>query len=416
MKPTEQEIKQALLHSDQIVREMALQYFALSFSRDRSIVPVAVQALEQYGWEETFVSVWILQNLPQTDETLLWLVGQLNEPRRISKSNVARICAIIAHTDAELLGRHQSQLMDCKWLDNSSRKVVLERLSLLSVSGDACWKELESLCERHKKDKDAGRFEFGRATRLVEAISREGDRHSDRVSSVLSQKVENFENDPLLWLEIFAAQLAGLMRLESAAPLLVAKLRDGDGDSISEECTYALTKIGGDAAVEAIAKDFHAAPSHYRLYASSALRDMRGGNVVAKALELLKGNEDWGTAVKFIGTALANFDPEGLWSAKDFGIDDLPQLRRGMIATVVLTGENFPDLEQLREAEQKHQADVLGRQESFLGGFQSGAKPLLEGPVAQPIKSDQKVGRNDKCPCGSGKKYKKCCMIKGESG
>ena len=26
----------------------------------------------------------------------------------------------------------------------------------------------------------------------------------------------------------------------------------------------------------------------------------------------------------------------------------------------------------------------------------------------QPVKS-QKVGRNDPCPCGSGKKYKKCC-------
>ncbi len=27
----------------------------------------------------------------------------------------------------------------------------------------------------------------------------------------------------------------------------------------------------------------------------------------------------------------------------------------------------------------------------------------------QPIKSEPKVGRNDPCPCGSGKKYKKCC-------
>ncbi len=27
----------------------------------------------------------------------------------------------------------------------------------------------------------------------------------------------------------------------------------------------------------------------------------------------------------------------------------------------------------------------------------------------QPIESDNKVGRNDKCPCGSGKKYKHCC-------
>jgi preprotein translocase subunit SecA len=27
----------------------------------------------------------------------------------------------------------------------------------------------------------------------------------------------------------------------------------------------------------------------------------------------------------------------------------------------------------------------------------------------QPVVKGQKVGRNDPCPCGSGKKYKKCC-------
>ncbi|MDR0942113.1 MAG: SEC-C domain-containing protein [Holosporales bacterium] len=26
--------------------------------------------------------------------------------------------------------------------------------------------------------------------------------------------------------------------------------------------------------------------------------------------------------------------------------------------------------------------------------------------------SDYKIGRNDPCPCGSGKKYKKCCFLK----
>ena len=33
--------------------------------------------------------------------------------------------------------------------------------------------------------------------------------------------------------------------------------------------------------------------------------------------------------------------------------------------------------------------------------------------VAEPrTASGQKVGRNDPCPCGSGKKYKKCCLLK----
>ena len=34
--------------------------------------------------------------------------------------------------------------------------------------------------------------------------------------------------------------------------------------------------------------------------------------------------------------------------------------------------------------------------------------------VTQPyVRDEKKIGRNDPCPCGSGKKYKKCCMNKG---
>ncbi|BCO09158.1 hypothetical protein GF1_15340 [Desulfolithobacter dissulfuricans] len=39
-------------------------------------------------------------------------------------------------------------------------------------------------------------------------------------------------------------------------------------------------------------------------------------------------------------------------------------------------------------------------------------------PTAESEKPDQtpnkskKVGRNESCPCGSGKKYKKCCLNK----
>ena len=35
----------------------------------------------------------------------------------------------------------------------------------------------------------------------------------------------------------------------------------------------------------------------------------------------------------------------------------------------------------------------------------------------QPVRNaDKKVGPNDPCPCGSGKKYKKCCMQKDKMG
>lgn len=41
---------------------------------------------------------------------------------------------------------------------------------------------------------------------------------------------------------------------------------------------------------------------------------------------------------------------------------------------------------------------------SLPGGLASLLTPRLE-----PVRNDAKVGRNDPCPCGSGKKFKKCC-------
>jgi len=48
-------------------------------------------------------------------------------------------------------------------------------------------------------------------------------------------------------------------------------------------------------------------------------------------------------------------------------------------------------------------------------GVPTGAPPMQPGmqQEARRIETyrrkEQKVGRNDPCPCGSGKKYKKCC-------
>jgi hypothetical protein len=50
------------------------------------------------------------------------------------------------------------------------------------------------------------------------------------------------------------------------------------------------------------------------------------------------------------------------------------------------------------------------------GGSPAGARPAQRSAIAeaaQPanvtvVRSGEKVGRNDPCPCGSGKKYKHC--------
>jgi uncharacterized protein YecA (UPF0149 family) len=38
----------------------------------------------------------------------------------------------------------------------------------------------------------------------------------------------------------------------------------------------------------------------------------------------------------------------------------------------------------------------------------SSAKSATQQKVRQVVRDGEKVGRNDPCPCGSGKKYKRC--------
>jgi len=45
-----------------------------------------------------------------------------------------------------------------------------------------------------------------------------------------------------------------------------------------------------------------------------------------------------------------------------------------------------------------------------------GADPANGGGKAKTVRrAGPRIGRNDPCPCGSGKKYKKCCMAKDQA-
>jgi len=65
----------------------------------------------------------------------------------------------------------------------------------------------------------------------------------------------------------------------------------------------------------------------------------------------------------------------------------------------------------VREAQRRKQVDMsrLRTQKSDFEGYGSGgSSPEKKQQQTAPVRVDKKVGRNDPCPCGSGKKYKQC--------
>lgn len=65
---------------------------------------------------------------------------------------------------------------------------------------------------------------------------------------------------------------------------------------------------------------------------------------------------------------------------------------------------------QVQQPKQQVQVQT-GRSEVSNGATANGEEQAR--PKAQPVRVEQKIGRNDQCPCGSGKKYKNCHGVNG---
>ena len=67
--------------------------------------------------------------------------------------------------------------------------------------------------------------------------------------------------------------------------------------------------------------------------------------------------------------------------------------------------------EDVRQAQQQKATDYSRYKESRAGGAperRNNGQPPREEKKMEPVRVGKKVGRNEPCPCGSGKKYKQC--------
>jgi uncharacterized protein YecA (UPF0149 family) len=112
---------------------------------------------------------------------------------------------------------------------------------------------------------------------------------------------------------------------------------------------------------------------------------------------------------------------------------DSKGLRNCLLETCTLTGERFSEYDEWMATEKAEKEEhwkkikelegdpkgllmfalekVTGKKAAELPKPKPPLAPLSRLALPRPA-AKQKVGRNDPCPCGSGKKFKACCMRK----
>ena len=242
------------------------------------------------------------------------------------------------------------------------------------------------------------------------------------------------------WLRYHAAMILGLMSSERAAQLLVALMRNiavAEDDDLQDwlisfwPALFRNKPDGALPALRALAED-RALDWYYRCGAvdvAVALAEARAAQSLEDELDWAAGlaeleDEDWDARI-IVGTTLLDYPRErhrGLLerlaasqSPQDlmFGADDIqrafasPGAMRNGDRGRDPWGFYAPEAIAERQRRWTEEDDVAARRADG-----TDARVFDDRAGLEPVRVAPKIGRNERCPCGSGRKYKRCCLAK----
>lgn len=409
----------AVEHPDELARDAALEYFTAAFSTDPRVMPAFIRAVETYpAWKPIHPDT---DRLVQSDESVRWLLGRLAGHTRWGRYDgwYHTLASTLLAADVELLRAHEEAVAACPGLDPKDKAAVQDRHALVAVPPEDLWRRLEVVCRRtldHLREYPSPE-QRGTADRLARALAAHPGFAADRVLAVLRGET----GDRGRWLEAYAARVARHTRLAAAVPSLVGCMLSEPDDAMFEEAQFALAAVGSDKVVERFRAAWPDAESQPRFSAVFVLEAIHSDACAATVLELAEHESDRGNKCRLYEAALRNFVPGAIEPARqlvarpDAGME-ARELRLTLTATSIVMGVKFPEHDRWHEEELR----ARERAAKMVAEIEEDApfpEPDSDGggwpvPPGQLLKEGPKVGRNDPCPCGSGKKYKKCCGAK----
>jgi len=201
------------------------------------------------------------------------------------------------------------------------------------------------------------------------------------------------------WPPVHAVDLLADLRAEEAIAPLLGALRGGDMDELlSSRIAVRLASFGAAALEPTLAelshiRDTERAATFCAILANLGVKDERVWMALSNCFDdepflsagcLAAYGDD--RALPLIEREIFEFDEDATGSLARLDLELLVE------AYEELAGE-LPD-------------ELLDRVE-YLFELQSQSK---DPPIAPAPTRSKKVGRNDPCPCGSGKKHKRCCL------
>jgi hypothetical protein len=432
MRLSDEDLKAGWLHPKRLVRSSVATHFSKSLTRDPAIVHEAIRSVEEFGWKHVLVWPHLFCDLPLADDVAVeWVCAQVErvDDGAPSANQKGHLATMLVGATIASVERYRPRILSLQSLSDRKRKSLATRLELSRLDPDECWHRLVDHCRRAAGVKDFADADIPHAELLLEPLVRAGDRFVPHVIEVLGRpRPADDEPGPDDWLLGMAIILAGHLRCEETAPLLWT-LWEVDWDWFNEEVMQAMIRIGTPSVVRLAEVRYPNAEWHVRNYAHNLFERIRCDEAV-EAIEAVIDREDDEHFRGQIGVAAsAQFDDRLVPLALRILNEDPDDPERGAIRENLVAFSHLGGLELPERDEWEREIDATD--ERMISMSDPETNPLLQLLLRKPIddeplddfdgepddlfldapaKPTTPVGRNEPCPCGSGKKYKKCCL------
>lgn len=358
MRLPESKIKAAIQHPEEEVRLTALNYFTEPLTDDKSVMPLVIQAVETYGVDNAFRILRDADQLPQTESTINWLIGQLHRDldlASIDNDNYRfAIALVLCDADPMLIANHESEIREAPLFPRQLYKPLAEAAIAASWNWDVTWKKFLDCADKIRRRRKSSQNDHRRIHSLVSLLARHSDGKA-QVLALLRREHHGVEPGLAEWCDSYMVRLAGLMRLDAAIPHIIERSHLAE-DDVADECGDALGRIGTNAVVGAIAGDWECGDYDFRNIMCSALEKIHSDLCAKACLEFLCEEQDGDIQLELGHALLAHFEFDGIEIVRQLAEgddDDLHpderDLRSRLVAAATIMEAMFPEYEEWHE-------------------------------------------------------------------
>ena len=86
-----------------------------------------------------------------------------------------------------------------------------------------------------------------------------------------------------------------------------------------------------------------------------------------------------------------------------------PEVLESLKPVFLLSAKNLTEEQKLLVETPQQRGALAAQLPGMVSTLYTFWQPFRKAEAPEPVRVEAKAGRNDPCPCGSGKKYKKCC-------